>query len=70
VRHEELIAELLGLCDDFFRAAGPVVPEELRAFLISRGVGRRARPGWFIDVLGFAAAGLEQRTRDRRSRGP
>ena len=42
-------------------AAGPVVREEPRAFLISRGMQRQAALGWFIDAVGFTAAAAEQR---------
>lgn len=36
VPREVLIGELLGLCDGFFRSAGPVVRTELLTFLVTR----------------------------------
>ena len=49
-------AELLGLCDEFFRChASPIVHAELRQFLTHRGQHPIAGHGAFIDRLGFAA---------------
>lgn len=54
---EDTVAELFGLCDEFFRCpASPQVHAELRRFLISRGYHPVASWGWFIDTLGFAAS--------------
>ena len=49
---EQITTELLGLCEQFFRHAGPAVHAELDQFLTAH-----AHPGgigWFIDALGFA----------------
>lgn len=48
------IAELLELCDEFFRQASPTVHDELRQFLTARGHHPHTGWGWFIDTLGFA----------------
>jgi hypothetical protein len=56
VPREVLIGELLGLCDGFFRSAGPVVRAEMLAFLVSRGLPPSTALGWFVDVLSLTAA--------------
>jgi hypothetical protein len=61
VPREVLIGELLGLCDGFFRVAGPVVRAELLAFLVSRGLHPGTALGWFADVLSLTAAAGEGR---------
>jgi hypothetical protein len=48
------IAELLNMCETFFRTASPAVHNELRTFLTARGVHPATALGWFIDGLGFA----------------
>jgi hypothetical protein len=45
------LAELLGMCEEFLRTAGPHVPAELRAYLSHQAPP--ADPSWFIDMLGF-----------------
>jgi hypothetical protein len=45
--------ELLELCEQFFRQAGPIVHAELRQFLT--GHGHYGGLGWFLDALGFSA---------------
>jgi hypothetical protein len=51
--HEATIAELLLLCDEFFRYASPTVHTELARFLTERGYHPVAGLGAFIDSLGF-----------------
>lgn len=51
---ETTTAELLGLCDEFFRHASPAVHAELRKFLTERGHHPNAGLGTFLDGLGFA----------------
>lgn len=45
------IGELLSMCDEFLRTAGPAVRDELRAYL--RHQYLPTDPGWLIDMLGF-----------------
>jgi hypothetical protein len=52
---EGTTAELLELCDEFFRHPSPAVQAELRRFLAGRGYHPIAGAGWFTDALGFAA---------------
>jgi len=53
---EDTTAELLGLCEEFFRChASPQTHAELREFLTSRGYHPVTGLGGFIDALGFAA---------------
>lgn len=52
---DAITAELLGLCDGFFRHASPAVHAELRQFLTGRGYHPIAGHGWFVDALGFSA---------------
>jgi hypothetical protein len=73
VPREILIGELLGLCDGFFRSAGPVVRAELLAFLISRGLHPGTALGWFVDVLSLTASAADRRAAAARAvccRGP
>jgi len=49
---EQITAELLELCDEFFRQASPIVHTELRHFLAEHGY-HPSGLGWFIDALGF-----------------
>ncbi|QDP94791.1 hypothetical protein FOE78_20655 [Microlunatus elymi] len=53
------LAELLGLCEEFLRTAGPAVHAELRRYLT--GQTPPADPGWLIDMLGFHQLHLHQR---------
>jgi hypothetical protein len=50
------LAELLGMCEEFLRTAGPLVQAELRTYL-SRQTPP-ADPSWFIDMLGFSSVHL------------
>lgn len=43
------LAELLGMCEEFLRTAGPAVHAELRGYLRAQA----ADPVWLIDMLGF-----------------
>lgn len=45
------ITELLSMCEEFLRTAGPSTHAELRTYL--RRQVPPADPGWFIDMLGF-----------------
>ena len=45
------IVELLGMCEEFLRTAGPSTHAELRTYL--RRQVPPADPGWLIDMLGF-----------------
>lgn len=45
------LAELLAMCEEFLRTAGPHVHAELRAYLSHQAPP--ADPSWFIDMLGF-----------------
>ena len=45
------LAELLAMCEEFLRTAGPLVHAELRAYLSHQAPP--ADPSWFIDMLGF-----------------
>lgn len=47
----DAVTELLGLCEEFLRTAGPETLAELRTYL--RGQCPPAGPGWLIDMLGF-----------------
>jgi hypothetical protein len=51
---EQITAELVGLCAEFFRQASPAVHTELRQFLTEHGYHPSAL-GWFIDALGFTS---------------
>jgi hypothetical protein len=51
---ETTTAELLGLCDEFFRQTSPAVHTELRKFLTERGHHPNTSLGAFLDGLGFA----------------
>lgn len=50
------ITELLSMCEEFLRTAGPSTHAELRTYL--RAQMPPADPGWFIDMLGFTALHL------------
>lgn len=50
------LAELLGMCEEFLRTAGPLVHAELRTYLKQRTPP--ADPSWFIDMLGFHSVHL------------
>lgn len=50
------VAELLGMCEEFLRTAGPAVHAELQAYL--RRNTPPADPAWFIDMLGFSGLHL------------
>jgi len=50
------LAELLGMCEEFLRTAGPLVHAELRAYLSHQAPP--ADPSWFIDMLGFNSVHL------------
>jgi hypothetical protein len=52
------LGELLGICDEFLRTAGPNVHAELRGYLARQSPP--ADPGWLIDMLGFNALYLRQ----------
>lgn len=63
------IGELLGMCEEFLRTAGPAVHAELRSYL--RAQSPPADPSWLIDMLGFnhlhlAAQGDHQASRAGR----
>jgi hypothetical protein len=48
---EQITAELIEICDEFFRQASPIMHTELRQFLTEHG--HPGGIGWFIDALGF-----------------
>lgn len=50
------LGEVLGLCEEFLRTAGPNVHAELRGYL--RAQCPPADPTWLIDMLGFHALHL------------
>ena len=52
---EDHIAELLNLCEEFFRHASPAVHTELRQFLTEHGYHSIAGLGAFLDSLAFTA---------------
>jgi hypothetical protein len=60
---EQIITELLELCEQFFRQASPTVHTELRQFLTEHG--HNGGLGWYLDALGFRAKPLH-RTRAKR----
>jgi len=45
------LSEVLGMCEEFLRTAGPTVHAELRGYL--RQQCPPADPVWLIDMLGF-----------------
>jgi hypothetical protein len=45
------LRELLAMCEEFLRTAGPTVHAELRAYLAHQAPP--ADPCWLIDMLGF-----------------
>ena len=49
------LAELLGMCEEFLRTAGPLVHAELRDYLARQ---TPTDPSWFIDMLGFSSVHL------------
>lgn len=55
------IGELLSMCDEFLRTAGPAVRDELRAYL--RHQYPPTDPGWLIDMLGFNSLYLDHQLR-------
>lgn len=61
------IGELLSMCDEFLRTAGPVVRDELRAYL--RRQYPPTDPGWLIDMLSFNSLHLDHQLRHQVS-GP
>ena len=50
------LVELLGMCEEFLRTAGPLVRAELRTYLNRQAPP--ADPSWFIDMLGFSSVHL------------
>ena len=51
VAPEQIITELLELCEEFLRQASPLVHAELRQFLTEHG--HHGGLGWFLDAIGF-----------------
>lgn len=51
------VAELLGMCEEFLRTAGPLVHAELRTYLNRQAPP--ADPSWFLDMLGFSSVHLD-----------
>jgi hypothetical protein len=54
------LRELLGICEEFLRTAGPAVHAELRAYLACQNPP--ADPVWLIDMLGFHSLHLHHLT--------
>jgi hypothetical protein len=54
--HDQL-SELLHICEDFFRNAGPATLTELDTILRERGI--TGGPGWLIDMLGLTRPHLQ-----------
>ena len=54
------LRELLGMCEEFLRTAGPTVHAELRAYLACQNPP--ADPNWLIDMLGFHTLHLRHLT--------
>jgi hypothetical protein len=52
------VHELLAMCEEFLRTAGPLVHVELRTYLNRQAPP--ADPSWFIDMLGFSAMHLSR----------
>lgn len=52
VAPNQITAEVLILCEKFFRHASPVVRTEVDQFLIQRG--HHGGFGWLLDAVGFA----------------
>lgn len=50
------LSEILSLCEEFLRTAGPAVHAELRGYLACQHPP--ADPTWLIDMLGFHAVHL------------
>ena len=50
------LGELLSMCEEFLRTAGPLVHAELRGYLA--GQYPPADPTWLIDMLGFQSVHL------------
>jgi hypothetical protein len=50
------LRELLAMCEEFLRTAGPLVHAELRDYLAHQSPP--ADPSWFIDMLGFSSVHL------------
>lgn len=58
---ETIQAELLHLCEEFFRTASSTVHTELRQFLNTKGYNPHTSQGWFLDSLAFTAGNLPER---------
>jgi hypothetical protein len=58
VAPEQIITELLELCEEFFRQASPAVHSELRQFVVEHV--HHGDLGWFLDALGFSALNRAQ----------
>jgi hypothetical protein len=54
--HDRL-SELLHICEDFFRNAGPATLAELDMILREHGI--TGGPGWLIDTLGLTRLHLQ-----------
>ena len=52
------LRELLAMCEEFLRTAGPTVHAELRTYLAHQTPP--ADPCWLIDMLGFQACHLSR----------
>lgn len=63
----ERIAELLEICDGFFRRH-PNVAADLDELLVDRGL--TGGPGWLIDGLGFSALDLWKKAARRPASTP
>lgn len=50
------VHELLAMCEEFLRTAGPATHAELRAYLDNQAPP--ADPSWLVDMLGFSAIQL------------
>lgn len=54
VSAEQITAELIEICDEFFLQASTIVHTELSQYLIDHG--HRGDLGWFLDALGSTAS--------------
>ena len=55
--HDQLLQQLLEICEDFFRHTNPATHTEVDTILRAHGI--TGGPGWLIDMLGLTSLRLQ-----------
>jgi hypothetical protein len=65
--HDQLLAHLLEICEDFLGRASHATRDEVDAYLRTRSI--TGGPGWLIDMLGLTRLRLQALSRHRSEPG-